>query len=151
MKNRKSNISARDSKRIDEYALFKAVRATNTNECFGLLASRRVNLNVKDSGGFNILHRISFGINNADLVSAVLNHPGGRKLLNEKNVKYDGVTPAMCACIGNNAATLKCLLANGADVAVLDDNGDNLFSYAKTPDHNHEECLEALRATGFSP
>ena len=136
---------------FDDNALFRAIHDKDENECFKLLASRKINVNLKDSNGFSALHRIAFAMNNADIVSALLNYPNGRKLINEKNAGYDGVTPAMCACLANNPETLECLLANGANVAILDDNGDDVFSYAKTPDHNHEECLQSLRATGFSP
>ena len=89
-----------------------------------MLVARGANLAVKGSYGDNCLHYAANN-NRTETVAWLLDQ---NMSVNEPTKL--GVTPLMYACIGGHLGAAQMLVARGANLAVIDHNGDNCLHHA---------------------
>ncbi|XP_046546590.1 uncharacterized protein LOC124256650 isoform X2 [Haliotis rubra] len=110
---------------VDGRTLVMAAAQWRHRDVVELLVSRRADVSLVDDGGNNILHYACYG--------------GDRKTV-EFVLSLDGVdinsrgerswTPVMEAAVGRHGDVVELLVSRGADVSLVDDDGDNTLHYA---------------------
>ncbi|XP_067653126.1 ankyrin-3-like [Haliotis asinina] len=114
-----------NSKCDDETTPVMHAAAQGKNEVFDILVKNGANLSDTDVDGSNILHWACRG-GNAKIVNYILI----RNIADINSNNGDGETPVLLAACHGRREVFDVLVVNGANLSVVDKNGDNILHFA---------------------
>ncbi|XP_046572743.1 putative ankyrin repeat protein RF_0381 [Haliotis rubra] len=118
------NINDRDSEGMTPVLL---AADYGYGDIIELLESKGADLSVVDDSGENILHKLSL-VGQVDLVNHVLKKKSIVRNINKRGVRYR--TPVMTAACCGYKEVFDVLVKNGADLTLIDDDGNSILHLA---------------------
>ena len=119
-----SHVPSIDSITNEFYTPLMIAAGNDKLQAVKCLLKQGADPSLQDNKGWNVLHHASQG-GNPEIIELMLSHVPSIDL-----VTKEGSTPLMIAAGNDKLQAVKCLLKQGADPSLLDNNGWNVLHYA---------------------